>query len=102
LVWQSDFVPEELLPHAHRLVRIAAHREPLKLDIVLLGLAGTEDDVDDLMVLAPRRVHPVRGGRHRSLAGRPDRRLVGDFPPVPRLEQVHVVVRFCGRPASAN
>jgi hypothetical protein len=49
---QREFGPDELRPPARWLVRCAAHREPLKLGIVLLGLCGTEDDLDNLKELA--------------------------------------------------
>ncbi len=49
---QWEFGPDELRPHARWLVRHAGHREPLKLGIVLLGLCGTEGDLDDLKQLA--------------------------------------------------
>jgi hypothetical protein len=49
---QQELGPEELRPHARWLVEHAAHREPLKLGIVLLGLCGSEDDLDALQELA--------------------------------------------------
>jgi hypothetical protein len=52
LVKQEEMGPEELRPHARWLVRHAAHRGPLKLGIVLLGLCGTEEDLDDLKAVA--------------------------------------------------
>src|SRR5262249_46221982 len=49
---QHPFSAEQLRPHVRWLVRIAAHREPLKFGISLLDFAGTEEDLDDLKVLA--------------------------------------------------
>lgn len=52
LTRQEDFGPEEVRPHARWLIRTAAHRGPLKLGIVLLGVTGSEEDVPDLVILA--------------------------------------------------
>jgi hypothetical protein len=52
LVRQRELGPEALREHARWLVRAATHREPLKLGVVLLGLAGTEEDIPDLITLA--------------------------------------------------
>lgn len=52
LVRQRNFGPEQIRPHARWLVHAAAHREPLKLGIILLGLSGTRDDLPDLTLLA--------------------------------------------------
>ena len=41
----------DVLGPARWLVRTAAHREPLKLGIVLLGISGSSEDVEELMVL---------------------------------------------------
>ena len=43
---------DDLLPHARWLVSEAAHREPLKLGMLLLGLSGRHDDLVDLRALA--------------------------------------------------
>jgi hypothetical protein len=52
LTSQHKLGRDDIRPHARWLVHHAAHREPLKLGIVLLGLSGTEDDIADLKVLA--------------------------------------------------
>jgi hypothetical protein len=52
LVRQREFGPEALRGHARWLVRTATHQEPLKFGVVLLGLAGTEEDIDDLITLS--------------------------------------------------
>jgi hypothetical protein len=49
---QREFGPEALRRHARWLVQVATHREPLKVGVVLLGLSGTPEDVDDLIALA--------------------------------------------------
>jgi hypothetical protein len=49
---QDEFGPADLQPHARWLVRHAAHREPLKLGILLLGACGSEEDITDLSDLA--------------------------------------------------
>ncbi len=49
---QDEFGPDDVRPHARWLVRHAAHREPLKLGILLLGACGTGDDIADLSELA--------------------------------------------------
>jgi hypothetical protein len=43
--------PKDVRPHARWSVNIAAHREPLLLGVLLLGLAGTKEDVADLQVI---------------------------------------------------
>jgi hypothetical protein len=52
LTQQREIGPDEVRPHARWLVTTALQREPLKLGIVLLGAAGTEDDLPDLVALA--------------------------------------------------
>src|SRR5262249_46560117 len=52
LTKQEEIGPDDVRPHARWLVQSATHREPLKLGIVLLGAAGTEEDLDDLVALA--------------------------------------------------
>jgi hypothetical protein len=52
LTRQEELGPNEVRPHARWLVQTASHREPLKLGLLLLGLAGTEEDLDDIKVLA--------------------------------------------------
>jgi hypothetical protein len=52
LARQQDFGPDDLCPHARWLVHASRHREPLKLGIILLGWAGTGEDLADLMTLA--------------------------------------------------
>lgn len=42
----------QVRPHALWLLQKAAHREPLKLGVLLLGLSGTRDDLFDLKLLA--------------------------------------------------
>jgi hypothetical protein len=49
---QQEFGPDELRPHARWLVQHAAHREPLKLGLLLLGLCGSEQDLAELHELA--------------------------------------------------
>jgi hypothetical protein len=48
---QDAVGPKDVRPHARWLVSIAAHREPLLLGVVLLGLAGTKEDVLDLQLI---------------------------------------------------
>jgi hypothetical protein len=55
---QSSVGPKDLRPHARWLLRHSAHSEPLRLGILLLGMAGTKEDVADLNVL----------GRHDEFA----------------------------------
>jgi hypothetical protein len=52
LVRQRKLTADDVRPHARWLVRNASHRGPLKLGIVLLGACGTEEDVEDLKILA--------------------------------------------------
>ena len=52
VVSQRKIRRNEVTPHARWLVHNAAHREPLKMGIVLLGLSGNEDDLADLKVVA--------------------------------------------------
>jgi hypothetical protein len=49
---QSVIGAKDVRPHARWLVHHAAHCEPLRLGILLLGLAGTKDDTADLQVIA--------------------------------------------------
>ncbi len=49
---QRKLSTEEVRPHARWLVQEAAHRGPHKLGIALLGSAGTQEDIDDLRILA--------------------------------------------------
>ena len=49
---QDEFGPDHLRPHARWLVRHAAHREPLKLGVLLTGACGAEGDITDLAELA--------------------------------------------------
>jgi hypothetical protein len=52
LARQTDFGPAEARPHARWLLGNACHREPLKLGIILTGLCGDADDLDDLKAVA--------------------------------------------------
>jgi hypothetical protein len=52
VVRHQELDAEELQRHARWLVRVAAHREPLKVGIILLGLVRTDDDLSSLMTLA--------------------------------------------------
>jgi hypothetical protein len=52
VVSQRKIRRDEITTHARWLVHNAAHREPLKMGIILLGLSGTEDDIADLKVTA--------------------------------------------------
>jgi hypothetical protein len=49
---QEELGPLDVLPYARWLVRHAAHRNPLKMGMALVGLCGNEEDLDDLRVLA--------------------------------------------------
>jgi hypothetical protein len=49
---QEDFGPLDVLPHARWLLRRSVHRNPLKMGMALVGLCGTEEDLDDLRALA--------------------------------------------------
>ncbi len=49
---QREFGPESLRVHARWLVHTATHREPLKLGVLLLGLSGTAEDIDDLITIS--------------------------------------------------
>src|SRR5262245_40823612 len=48
IVRRQSFTREAVRPHARWLLQNAAHREPFKLGILLLGLSGTPEDLDDL------------------------------------------------------
>jgi hypothetical protein len=52
LTEQDRVGPAEVRPHALWLVRHAAHRNPLKFGLALLGVSGSIDDLDDLRTLA--------------------------------------------------
>jgi hypothetical protein len=52
VVRHQELDGEELQRHARWLVRVAAHREPLKFGIIVLGLVSTDDDLSTLMTLA--------------------------------------------------
>jgi hypothetical protein len=49
---QSWWQPDKMRPHARWFVHESRHKEPLKFGIALLGLSGTEQDLDDLLMLA--------------------------------------------------
>lgn len=52
LAEQDKVGPAQVRPHALWLVRHAAHRNPLKFGLALLGVSGSPDDLDDLRTLA--------------------------------------------------
>lgn len=49
---QDAFGRDDLRPHARWLLQSAAHREPLKLGVLLIGACGTEEDIAPLTDLA--------------------------------------------------
>jgi hypothetical protein len=48
----DEMTRDDLQSHARWLVRVAAHRGPLKFGILLLGLSGTDQDVAELLTMA--------------------------------------------------
>ena len=52
LTEQDKVGPAEVRPHALWLIRHAAHRNPLKFGLALLGVSGAPDDIEDLRTLA--------------------------------------------------